>query len=62
MNKLASLNFDNANNACQSLRMLAEWVRAGDIAIEASKAAHLCEPISADLIIGFQDKGRDVPR
>lgn len=35
MEKLKSLNFDNANNAAISLHMLAEWVRAGDVTFNA---------------------------
>ena len=30
---LEDLRFDNANNACQSLRIMAELVRAGDVKI-----------------------------
>lgn len=35
MEKLDSLDFTNANNACLSLRTLAEWVRTGEIAVSA---------------------------
>ena len=33
--KLASLDFSTPNNACLSLRTLAEWVRTGDVAVRA---------------------------
>lgn len=33
MPKLDGLNFDTPNNACLSLRLLAEWIRAGDVTV-----------------------------
>lgn len=37
--KLDALRFDNPNNACQSLRILAEMVRAGDVVFNAHPIA-----------------------
>lgn len=37
--KLDALRFDNPNNACQSLRILAEMVRAGDVVFNAHAIA-----------------------
>lgn len=34
MPKLDSLDFSTPNNACLSLRTLAEWARAGDVIVE----------------------------
>lgn len=48
MEKLAGLRFDNPNNACMSLRCLAEWVRSGDVVVKllpsdtADSAPNLC--------------------
>lgn len=58
MDKLGSLDFSNANNACLSLRTLAEWVRVGEVTLTVSTAdAPVCEPHSADIMLGFSEKG-----
>lgn len=52
--KLSALRFDNPNNSCQSLRILAELVRRGDVLVTVSSTeAADCEPNSADLMVGF---------
>lgn len=57
MKKLAQLKFDTPNNACLSFKMLAEWARTGDVGItEASTAPHLCEPISAGMVLWLKER------
>lgn len=61
MEKIAGLDFSNANNACLSLRTLAEWVRTGEVKLieispvllETSKAG-----TAVDRAVGFYEGNR----
>lgn len=58
MEKLAGLDFSNPNNACLSLRVLAELVRQGEIQCltENPMVGDVMEDKAPEMILGF--KGR----
>lgn len=51
-NKLDSLDFTTPNNACLSLRVLAEWVRSGEITMMSKADWESKDP---GLMLGFND-------
>lgn len=58
MIRLDNLNFDNPNNACLSLRVLAERIRRGEVRLVEISPVLLSETkagIMVDRAIGFQE-------
>ena len=54
---MPKLNFENANNACQSLRFLAEMVRRGDL-----KCAAMIDAIDGrTMLIAVGEQGTELP-
>lgn len=55
--KLDALNFDSPNNACLSLRTLAEWVRTGEIVINTGRAENEQRPHDRILLMTALELG-----
>ena len=54
MDKLSSLKFDNPNNACLSLRILAELVRQGEVQVDTFLQEAKLDAFLPPLTIGFR--------
>lgn len=55
MEKLKSLDFSTPDSACYSLRILAEWVRQGEIRTIEISTILVPDAITAERILAFTD-------